>query len=155
MNSSVGKSDGLPKTVSSIGSISSTGYGPPLGYSSGPTNITCYETVIFSDGSQQTGQINFLNHLGGVDVQWTPEPPPISSQQAARDALASERYEDERAECAADYDGKTSEMGDLSLEAQANGTNFDQSAYLTNAVNALKSCQRSAEQRYQSVLGGK
>jgi hypothetical protein len=154
MNASVGKPNGFPKTVTSVDSISSTGYGPPLGFDAGPpASIQCYEAVAFSDGSHESGAVDMTDQTDGVAVTWTPQPPPVSPQQAAKNALAAEQFEAEMQQCADYSNEKMGGIGDASLEAQANETPLDTQTYIRNMEDATLLCQHNAEEQYRSVVG--
>jgi len=155
INASVGQPEGLPKPVASVDSISSLGYGPPLGFDPGPpASIQCYETLTFDDGTQKTGILELINETDGLAIIWTPEPPPISPQQAARDTLAEEQYESDTESCDDEYNYTIGQMTNLFLEAQANGTPFDSQAYVRNATQTELQFQKAASKQYQSSLGG-
>lgn len=155
MNASVGKLEGFPKPVTSVDAISSNGYGPPLGFDSGPpASVQCYETVTFNDGSQQTGMVDIINETGGLAIMWTPQPPPITPQQSAKETLAAEQFEADTQECTDETNEKMSALSNRSLEAQANGTSFNAQAYIRGTEQASMNCQQAASQQYHRVVGG-
>lgn len=156
MNASVGKPNGFPKQVASIDSISSNGYGPPLGgFDPGPPDqFRCYETVTFNDGSRQTGKIDIIDETNGLLIVWTPQPPPITPQQRAKNELAIMQLGSELDQCSDEAQGAMSQVSNVALQAQADGKPFDRTAYILNVKQALMSCQQAARQRYNSVVGG-
>ena len=154
MNASVGKPDGFPKPVTSIDSISSIGYGPPLGFDPGPpASVRCYETVTFGDGTQRTGTVDITDENKGLSLTWTPQPSQITSQQSAKDTLAAEQFEADSQECSDNLNEKMDEVSNLSLEAQANGGPFDITSYMADAEQVFRRCQKDASLKFHNVFG--